>query len=154
MIYSTIATAGIHRHDVRHHVSIRIHLVSGHTQRMHIDQVLWAQALASELPVALTGVDCSGNETSLLECDSMESIAACGLRNSSATDGTILACATSTQSTHIQLRRNLACRPRPHALVTMKFPTSTLSCTSVCQPLYLCGYQVSVPPGQTAGSVE
>ena len=69
MIYSTIATAGIHRHDVRHHVSIRIHLVSGHTQRMHIDQVLWAQALASELPVALTGVDCSGNETSLLECD-------------------------------------------------------------------------------------
>lgn len=65
-----------------------------------IVQVCCSQALARRLPVALTQVDCIGNETSLFDCDSAEDLSGCGVTDGTATDGTVLACANSSPSTH------------------------------------------------------
>ena len=52
------------------------------------------QVLAANLPVALKAVDCTGNETSLSDCQSSRlNFQDCALPNG--TDATVLACANS-----------------------------------------------------------
>eukprot|EP00892_Ulva_mutabilis_P007855 jgi/Ulvmu1/5441/UM223_0002.1 len=56
------------------------------------------KVLTASLPVGLASVDCDGNETSLLQCASLDVAQApfgCGIFNSNATDATVLACANS-----------------------------------------------------------
>lgn len=55
------------------------------------------QVLVSSLPVGLASVDCSGTETSLLDCtSSRDDIQSCDVPNTNLSDATVLACANST----------------------------------------------------------
>eukprot|EP00892_Ulva_mutabilis_P007859 jgi/Ulvmu1/5445/UM223_0006.1 len=53
------------------------------------------QVLAAELPMGLARVECQGNETALLQCSAGRSRNACAIRNSNATEATVLACANA-----------------------------------------------------------
>lgn len=52
--------------------------------------------LAAELPPGLAGVDCQGNETSLLQCPVDSSLVQfCSITASNASEATVLACGES-----------------------------------------------------------
>ena len=62
------------------------------------------QVLLGEVPVALAAVECSGTETSLLDCPSNDDlIRRCGVPGTKLSDATVLACADSAGVSLLQL---------------------------------------------------
>lgn len=76
-------------------------------QTLHANGVLQIAVLATNLPVGLASVNCEGNETSLLDCVSLGRPEACGVTDSSATDGAVLACANSVAGAHDHMSQTI-----------------------------------------------